>query len=101
MAIPQIRRHMSFMQPCRNTQFTHITSILGEIIQWTDGTDLDYQNWSPGQPDDHKGIEECGEIWTSSMEWNDLACDSRKGYICAVKKCNVFPCSYKLCIYAM
>uniref|UniRef100_A0A673L630 Galactose-specific lectin nattectin-like n=1 Tax=Sinocyclocheilus rhinocerous TaxID=307959 RepID=A0A673L630_9TELE len=51
---------------------------------WTDGTPYDYTYWAPGQPD-NKGIENCGDNmkWFIYNRWNDAACLTSLGYVCA------------------
>eukprot|EP01083_Nonionella_stella_P217342 780377_1 len=49
---------------------------LGGLFKWYDGTPLDYQNWYPGEPNDHyyEG-EDLAYISNSTGQWNDF----RKG----------------------
>ncbi|XP_063438434.1 asialoglycoprotein receptor 1-like [Mytilus trossulus] len=47
----------------------------------TDFTELNYQNWSPGNPDDNN--EKCMMMYSKSFQWNDGECYSKRGgYIC-------------------
>ena len=52
---------------------------------WTDGTEWDYQNWSPGQPSTSysNSDEHCLEFWASTF-WNDVPCNNfqRGAIIC-------------------
>ena len=41
---------------------------------WVDGSSVSYTNWSSGQPDDYWDAEDCGHIYGSSGQWNDLDC---------------------------
>ena len=44
-------------------------------FEWTDGTPVNYTLWSPGQPDDHGGAEDCGHMRKVYGEkWNDAPC---------------------------
>ncbi|KAJ8028092.1 C-type mannose receptor 2 [Holothuria leucospilota] len=68
------------------------------VWKWIDGAPLEYRNWaSPVQPDNWRGMEDCGEIRYPSAQWNDASCgDPYPGssgnrwtlsYICAVPPC--------------
>uniref|UniRef100_A0A8C4TKH1 C-type lectin domain-containing protein n=1 Tax=Erpetoichthys calabaricus TaxID=27687 RepID=A0A8C4TKH1_ERPCA len=46
---------------------------------WIDNTVVDYVNWDNGEPSRHK--EECVEIFSSSGKWNNMNCNSYRGYI--------------------
>jgi len=35
-----------------------------------------FVNWSPGQPDNNFGLENCVHIWMDQGFWNDAECDS-------------------------
>ena len=54
-------------------------------FQWVDGRSLNgsYTNWSPGEPNNHHGLELCTEMLVSgtygSHKWNDIRCD-QSGY---------------------
>ncbi|XP_001186224.1 echinoidin-like [Strongylocentrotus purpuratus] len=46
--------------------------------EWIDGTDSDYTNWFPGQPDG-TGREDCTEMVSAfSGDWNDVSCTSTR-----------------------
>ncbi|XP_026143991.1 galactose-specific lectin nattectin-like [Carassius auratus] len=49
---------------------------------WTDGTPFDFTYWAPGQPDGQQ-TENCGEFNFDSNRWNDIACSTSLGYVCA------------------
>ncbi|XP_051731653.1 galactose-specific lectin nattectin-like [Ctenopharyngodon idella] len=52
---------------------------------WSDGTAYDYTNWCPGEPNNHRRVENCLEInWFSKSCWNDVACTVSKSYVCSM-----------------
>ncbi|XP_077159612.1 macrophage mannose receptor 1-like [Paroedura picta] len=54
---------------------------------WSDGSPLGYVNWGYGEPNNHNGIEHCGELSTGyHMYWNDMHCEERFPWICQIKK---------------
>ncbi|XP_066574691.1 C-type lectin mannose-binding isoform [Amia ocellicauda] len=53
---------------------------------WTDGSDWNYSNWLPGQPDNTANVEDCVEMnWKNTGKWNDDRCSAQKSYVCAFK----------------
>ena len=58
----------------------------GGFFRWEDGSDLDYQNWFPGEPTDEKQ-ELCVEMRAQDMTWNDIHCSLRElQFICETNK---------------
>ncbi|XP_069066163.1 C-type lectin-like [Pleurodeles waltl] len=53
----------------------------GKSYVWTDGTNFNYQNWAPGEPNNYYGKESCMEMFRNG-KWNDLPCHSRQAFIC-------------------
>ncbi|KAG2458572.1 MRC1 protein, partial [Polypterus senegalus] len=51
---------------------------------WIDNSVVDYVNWDSGEPSRHK--EECVEIFSGSGKWNNMNCNSYRGYICKTAK---------------
>ena len=46
-------------------------------------TALQYTNWSPGQPDDHIGRENCLMLYKpQKWKWNDARCNAKLKFIC-------------------
>lgn len=35
---------------------------------------LTFTNWGPGQPDDYKGLQDCGVIEDTGL-WDDVSCN--------------------------
>ncbi|XP_065107450.1 ladderlectin-like [Paramisgurnus dabryanus] len=52
---------------------------------WTDGSQFDFTNWCPKEPNNYQGVpENCLEIsWNGQRCWNDQPCTDSMGYICA------------------
>lgn len=52
---------------------------------WEDGTPLDFDGWTGGEPNDAGGIEDCAHLadWAGGL-WNDIGCDNVQPYVCAL-----------------
>ncbi len=48
---------------------------------WVTGAPAVYTNWSPGEPNDSGGIEDCTEQYIGGV-WNDLSCADTRGSYC-------------------
>ncbi|MEY4546978.1 MAG: hypothetical protein RL685_3173 [Pseudomonadota bacterium] len=46
------------------------------------GDPVDFFNWSPGQPDDFQGREDCVVKTTPAGTWNDRPCSNVIAYVC-------------------
>lgn len=61
-----------------------------EEFAWTDGSELDYENWKVNEPNNLD--EKCVEALTHDdpngviFTWNDNRCGEKRRYICSVKK---------------
>ncbi|XP_078283857.1 macrophage mannose receptor 1 [Rhinoraja longicauda] len=53
---------------------------------WSDGSPVTYENWNAGEPNNHRGIENCGEAKTDNLQWNDIHCEALRDWICKIKK---------------
>ena len=49
---------------------------------WVDGSIATYTHWSPGEPNDSGGVEDCAHMFPPAGKWNDLACSSSLKYLC-------------------
>ncbi|XP_066304553.1 uncharacterized protein [Branchiostoma lanceolatum] len=52
------------------------------LYQWTDGSAYFFHNWSPGEPNDYMGAEQCVEMQKGDGGWNDRNCGDKQGFIC-------------------
>ncbi|XP_050958647.1 ladderlectin-like [Labeo rohita] len=50
---------------------------------WTDGTPFDFAHFTPGQPDNYQGNENCLQLNWPTNRWNDARCTISLAYICA------------------
>ncbi|XP_039536285.1 ladderlectin-like [Pimephales promelas] len=48
---------------------------------WSDGTKMNFQTWSPGEPD-NDGYEHCIEMNYNYGNWNDDSCHVTKPFVC-------------------
>ncbi|XP_048015991.1 galactose-specific lectin nattectin-like [Megalobrama amblycephala] len=48
---------------------------------WSDGTEINYKIWSPGQPSNGKD-ELCVEMNSVNGNWNDVNCREDKPFVC-------------------
>ncbi|XP_048015979.1 galactose-specific lectin nattectin-like [Megalobrama amblycephala] len=69
----------------RETHATTRTWIGGRYAEghwlWSDGTEMTYQIWSPGEPNDHI-YELCVEMNSFHGNWNDVKCHYNRPYVC-------------------
>ena len=73
---------MSSLIYSRNLQYC-----LNLGFEWADGTPLDFTNWADGEPNDYGDGEDCGEMFFSERDWNDISCNSYRSWVCKIPKC--------------
>ncbi|NXT10999.1 MRC1 protein, partial [Prunella fulvescens] len=54
---------------------------------WSDGSPVNFEKWSHGEPNNYDGNEKCG-VFTGylNMNWNDLFCEHMLDFVCQIKK---------------
>lgn len=60
--------------------------------KWLDNSPVDFTNWKPGEPSTYN--ERCVEMMVSgdnTGKWNDVSCESRRGFICQTNKALRYP----------
>ncbi|XP_070419442.1 C-type lectin domain family 10 member A isoform X3 [Equus przewalskii] len=86
------REEQDFVQEHTGSSFTWMGLSDPEgVWKWVDGTDYktNFQNWSPGQPDDWDGHglgggEDCAHFH-SNGQWNDIVCQAPLQWVCETK----------------
>ncbi|XP_063777609.1 macrophage mannose receptor 1-like [Pseudophryne corroboree] len=64
-----------------------VSSDPDEGFTWSDGTPMGYERWGFGEPNNHEGVELCGEVRTDfRVSWNDRNCDVPADWICELRK---------------
>ncbi|XP_038154344.1 galactose-specific lectin nattectin-like [Cyprinodon tularosa] len=74
----------------RVTGRTHFTWVGGydavndSTWLWSDGSEFNYENWYPDEPNNHRGNpEHCLEINLGGEQWNDMPCSSSRPFVCS------------------
>ncbi|XP_039631878.1 lectin-like [Polypterus senegalus] len=50
---------------------------------WTDGSEWDFKNWNPGEPNNGRGIEHCLHTnYDGPGGWNDVNCEYQYPFVC-------------------
>ena len=49
----------------------------GDFV-WVSGEPLTYTNWSPGEPDNNSGLQDCAQMSTTGL-WSDDECNAETG----------------------
>jgi len=55
---------------------------------WSDNSGVAYTNWAKSEPNSLENNEKCTELYSPSSEWNDVNCQSKRGFICRIKQGN-------------
>ncbi|KFM78117.1 Macrophage mannose receptor 1, partial [Stegodyphus mimosarum] len=55
-----------------------------EEFVWADGSNFDFTFWDADEPNSED--EKCVEMLTGTMEWNDISCQQKRGFICSMPK---------------
>ena len=50
-------------------------------FDWSDNSAANFEYWSPGNPDNAAGNQDCGRIYPTGT-WDDDLCDKLKTFIC-------------------
>ncbi|XP_077993989.1 macrophage mannose receptor 1-like [Glandiceps talaboti] len=55
-------------------------------FEWVDRKPVSYTKWADGEPNGLTTGEDCGEMYFSSGEWNDVDCSWRVGFVCKMQQ---------------
>lgn len=55
-----------------------------EFIWSTSGKKITSTQWSPGEPNDARGKEDCIEMKAATGKWNDKSCDNDAFFMCEI-----------------
>uniref|UniRef100_A0A3P9N6A1 C-type lectin domain-containing protein n=1 Tax=Poecilia reticulata TaxID=8081 RepID=A0A3P9N6A1_POERE len=59
---------------------------------WSDGSKYRFSRWNSGQPDNARGIENCGHTnYGSNFFWNDSVCSNKFAFVCTIRWHYIFP----------
>ena len=54
-------------------------------FRWLDGATSSYRKWSPSEPNNYFGKEDCTNLIPSNLgRWNDFPCDHARSFMCKV-----------------
>nr|XP_023023075.1 macrophage mannose receptor 1-like [Leptinotarsa decemlineata] len=56
----------------------------GSFWTWSNGSNITFFNWYPGEPNSARGDESCLEVFKKNNDvfWNDQPCGDKRAYIC-------------------
>lgn len=53
------------------------------VFSWVDtDTIAEFTDWESGQPDDHRGLQDCAVIRHPLLQWDDIRCSESWEVIC-------------------
>jgi hypothetical protein len=52
------------------------------VWRWTDGTELGWDSWNAGEPNDYGDGEDCVELRWDRDNWNDVSCSNSRPFVC-------------------
>jgi len=53
---------------------------------WSDGSEVNFSSWNPGEPNNSGGSEECVHTnWGTDKKWNDKECSFKYSFVCATR----------------
>lgn len=58
----------------------------GQFVTLSAAQNLQYKNWSKGEPNNVRGIEHCTGYFVSTKSWNDCICTGQLHYVCKKNK---------------
>lgn len=80
----EIGRLSPYLRKSQHHLWIGLVSAYNDSYEWLDGSPLNYEHWKNGEP---SSIDEnCVEMRQFDTLWNDIRCDVKNGFICAVEK---------------
>ncbi|KAL3213831.1 hypothetical protein MRX96_035076 [Rhipicephalus microplus] len=80
----EVGRLSPYLRKSQHQLWIGLVSSYNDSYEWLDGSPLNYEHWKNGEP---SSIDEnCVEMRQFDALWNDIHCDVKNGFICAVEK---------------
>lgn len=80
----EIGRLSPYLRKSQHQLWIGLVSGHNDSYEWLDGSPLNYEHWKNGEPNNID--ENCVEMRQFDALWNDVHCDLKNGFICAVEK---------------